>query len=36
MQIRQIKTQLQSLFLISGYACCVVDGYMWEEINCMM
>jgi len=30
MQIRQVQTQLQSLFLISGYACCVADEYMWK------
>ncbi len=36
MQIRQIQTQLWSLFLISGYACFVIDEYMQKEVNCMM
>jgi len=36
MQIRQVQTQLQSLFLISGYARCVADEYMWKGVGCMV
>ncbi len=34
--MKQIQTQLWSLYFISGYACGVVDGYMCEEVDCMM
>ena len=36
MQISQNQKQLQSLFIISDYACCVIDEYMNEGVDCMV
>jgi len=36
MQISQNQKQLQSLFVISDYAHCVIDEYMNEEVDCMV